>query len=162
MDTVTLTGTTIRGSVKGRTINCSVRSAPAGLRLPPGQYVLKALTDNPVHGPTVSIEGGGSSPASQQFKGMRVEGAPGSTSPAAIATLVPPGVAGAAHNLTAPGGAPGIMKWTPPGAPQSSYSKVAPTGLKDVAAGKVDAPAGKYAPAAAKFLTRRVCLPSAS
>ncbi len=69
MDTVTLTGTTIRGSVKGRTINCAVRSSPAGLRLPPGQYVMTAEQNNAVYGPVVSIQGSSSSPGPQTPRG---------------------------------------------------------------------------------------------
>jgi hypothetical protein len=136
MDTVTLTGTTIRGSVNGRTINCSVRSAPAGLKLPPGQYVLKASPNNPVHGPTVAIESAGAT----------------ASTATAVATLAPPGVAVSHHKFTPPGSAPGIMKLTPgapgaikvaPGAPQTH--KIAPRAVKDAPAEKVDfAPSWKW------------------
>jgi hypothetical protein len=124
MDTITLTGTTLRGSVDGRTINCSVKSSPAGLRLPPGQYILKAAPNNPVYGPAVSIEGG----------------APAAGQASAVAALVAPG-APVSHYYKTPQGAgsPGAIKF-------------GPAGIKDAPTGKVDAPAGKFfEPPAGKF-----------
>jgi hypothetical protein len=56
MESLRLEGTTIRGVVQGRAINCVISSAPAGLALPRGQYWLSAAEKSPVYGQFLSIE----------------------------------------------------------------------------------------------------------
>jgi hypothetical protein len=56
METLTLVRSMIRGSVAGKMVNCTVRSSPAGLTLPAGQYLLRPAADNPVYGLVMSIE----------------------------------------------------------------------------------------------------------
>lgn len=77
MDTLTLDGTTIRGVVNGRKINCVISSSPAGLTLPRGQYVLRAEEKNAVYGQLLSIEPaqvGGGSPGGGQASAIRASG----------------------------------------------------------------------------------------
>ena len=118
MDSLRLEGTTIRGVVQGRKINCTIASAPAGLALPSGEYWLSAAETSPVYGQLLSIEA------------AREPGAPGGAgrhkieppnalklSPTAIATLVP---AGEASGIKAGGDfhikfAPGTIKDAPAG-----------------------------------------------
>ena len=59
MESLRLDGTTIRGLVKGRPVNCIVRSVPDGLVLPPGQYVLRVGENNPIYGLFLSVEAAG-------------------------------------------------------------------------------------------------------
>ena len=56
METLTLVQSMIRGSVAGKMVNCTVRSSPAGLTLPAGQYFLRPAANNPVYGLVMSIE----------------------------------------------------------------------------------------------------------
>jgi len=67
METLTLAQSTIRGFVAGKMVNCAVRSSPAGLTLPAGQYLLRPAANNPVYGLVMSIEPmrpGGQGPSS--------------------------------------------------------------------------------------------------
>jgi hypothetical protein len=152
MDTVTLSGSTIRGSVKGRTINCSVKTSPVGLKLPAGTYLLKSSSDNPVYGATVSIQATAGSVQS----------------PAAVATLLPPGssVAGRAAAPAAVKFAPGTPathKDAPPTAhkiaPPATHAIAAATAHKLAPAGKViDAPASPRDPASGLVQAQRVLI----
>jgi hypothetical protein len=115
METLTLAQSTIRGFVAGKMVNCAVRSSPAGLTLPAGQYLLRPAADNPVYGLVMSIEP------------MR----PGGQGPASV-KLTPAGlkVTPAAVKMT-----PAAVKMAP------AAVKMTPAGLKMAPASKVDSPA---------------------
>lgn len=141
METLALSGSTIRGTVKGKLVNCSVKTSPVGLKLPPGRYVLRASAANPVYGTVLSIESLSSGDAG---------GA------AAIATLLPPGVN---HPSTptaikfAPPAAPSAQKVTPAGLKVAPGAhKIAPSTIKDAPAVKADfAPSMKFDSPSMKF-----------
>jgi hypothetical protein len=89
METLTLAQSTIRGFVAGKMVNCAVRSSPAGLTLPAGQYLLRPAADNPVYGLVMSIEPmrpGGQGPASVKMTpaGLKVTPAGLKVTPAAL------------------------------------------------------------------------------
>jgi hypothetical protein len=56
MERLTLQRSTIHGTVHGQRVMSTVRAAPAGLILPPGQYLLHSPVDNPVYGQVMAIE----------------------------------------------------------------------------------------------------------
>jgi hypothetical protein len=128
MDTLRLDGTTIRGVVRGRQINCLVHSAPVGLVLPAGRYLLR-IENNPVFGVLVSVEAA-SGPDGLEPVGIHFKMPPAALkdAPAAVATLVPPGQA---------------TGFTP-----------APGNLKDVPANLKDSPASKFFTAGSAGSTR--------
>jgi hypothetical protein len=136
MESLRLDGTTIRGLVKGRPVNCIVRSVPDGLVLPPGQYVLRVGENNPIYGLFLAVEAAGAPGAAASALKWTPDTAPGALkhSPAAVATLVP---------TTKPAYS-AIIKEVPGG-------KLAATALKYVPAAKFDAPAAKFDAPAAKF-----------
>jgi hypothetical protein len=161
MESVTLSGTTIRGSVKGRTINCALRTSPAGLKLPPGTYLLKPAENNPVYGLVMAIETAGpTGPVAPSYSKMPAG------SPAAVATLVPPGAASAHFKDTPAAGAMAgspIMHKVQPGGPAGhkvtpAAHKVAALAHKDAPAGKVAAPASPRDPAANLGQQQRVLI----
>ena len=132
MESLRLDGTTIRGMVKGRAVNCIVRSVPDGLVLPPGQYVLRVGENNPIYGLFLSVEAAiapGVAPAVSydKFRPSAMK-----DSPAAVATLVPT----TADYAT-------VWKLPP--------HKIAPAAKFDTPAVKIEAPAAKFDAPAAKF-----------
>ena len=50
MSSLTLSNSTIRGTVGQRQISCAFRVTPSGLRLPPGQYALVRGPQSPIYG----------------------------------------------------------------------------------------------------------------
>jgi hypothetical protein len=135
MDTVTLVESMMRGFVAGKMIHCTVRSSPAGLKLPAGQYLLRPAVDNPVYGRVMSIEpmwAGGLGPSAVKYGAQTYE----------------------YWKLSAHRGIPDASKVdAPAGLKMAPASKVdAPAGLKMAPASKVDAPAAlKMAPAGLKM-----------
>ena len=136
MESLRLDGTTIRGLVKGRPVNCIVRSVPDGLVLPPGQYVLRVGENNPIYGLFLSVEAAGAPGAAASALKWTPDTAPAALkhSPAAVATLVP---------TTKPAYS-AILKEVP-GFKSVSFRDVASSKV-DAPASKVDAPAIKYVP----------------
>lgn len=122
MESLKLEGTTIRGVVQGRKINCVISSAPAGLALPSGEYWLSAAETSPVYGQLLSIEAArepGVTPGASRHK---IEPPTALKDSPAIATLVP---AGQASGIKAGGDfhikfAPGALKDAPAGSPSGS------------------------------------------
>ena len=139
MESLRLDGTTIRGMVKGRPVNCVVRSVPDGLVLPPGQYVLRVGENNPIYGLFLSVEAAiapGVAPAVSydKFRPSAMK-----DSPAAVATLVPT----TADYAT-------VWK-LPPHRIAPAAHKIAPAAKFDTPAVKIEAPAAKFDAPAAKF-----------
>jgi hypothetical protein len=118
MDSLRLEGTTIRGVVQGRKINCTIASAPAGLALPSGQYWLSAAETSPVFGQLLSIEAAREPRVTPGTVGHKIEPATARADSPAIATLVP---AAEASGIKAGG---------------DFHIKFAPGALKDAPAGK--------------------------
>lgn len=124
MDELRLDGTTIRGVVQGRLVNCVVRSVPDGLMLPPGRYLLRPGEPNPVYGPFLSVE----------------------------AASGPGGVGAAADVFKMPPGAPSSVEFKmPPGAPSAVEFKMPPAALKDSPAAIATLVPADPAPGAIKF-----------
>ena len=143
MESLRLDGTTIRGLVKGRPVNCIVRSVPDGLVLPRGQYLLRVGENNPIYGLFLAVEATAAPGSAAAINYMKMAPSALKDSPAAaIATLVPAKPAYGAILKEVPG-APAAVKYAP-------ASKVdAPAALKYAPAGEKYAPAAvKYAPAA--------------
>jgi len=136
MESLRLDGPAIRGLVKGRPVNCIVRSVPDGLVLPPGQYVLRVGENNPIYGVFLAVEAAAAPGAAASALKWTPDAAPSALkhSPAAVATLVP---------TTKPAYS-AILKEVP-----GQAHKMAP-------AGKVDAPAIKYVPG--QGMTARVII----
>ena len=141
MESLRLDGTTIRGMVKGRHVNCIVRSVPDGLVLPRGQYVLRIGENNPIYGLFLSVE---AAAAAGGAAAMDIFKAPGilKDSPATVATLVPTKPAYSAIIKELPGAAHKIAP---------AAHKIAPAAKFDAPAAKFDAPAAKFDAPAAKF-----------
>jgi hypothetical protein len=120
MDSLRLEGTTIRGVVQGRKINCVVASAPGGLALPSGQYWLSAAETSPIYGQLLSIEAAREPGVKPGTITHKIEPPTARADSPAIATLVP---AGEASGIKAGG---------------DFHIKYAPGALKDAPAGKFD------------------------
>ena len=118
METLRLEGTTIRGVVQGRKINCVIASAPAGLALPSGQYWLSAAETSPIYGQLLSIEAAREPDAAPGTGRHKIEPPAALKYSPAVATLVP---AGQASGIKAGG---------------DFHIKFAPGALKDAPAGK--------------------------
>ena len=56
METLTLQQSTIRGTVLGKAVFCTLRGSPAGLQLAAGSYLLQSPQNNPVYGLVMVIE----------------------------------------------------------------------------------------------------------
>ena len=56
METLTLQQSTIRGTVLGKAVFCTLRGSPAGLQLAAGSYLLQPPQNNPVYGLVMVIE----------------------------------------------------------------------------------------------------------
>lgn len=56
MEKLTIHQSTIHGAIHGKPVMATFRTSPPGLRLPPGQYVLRPPVDNPVYGLVMSLE----------------------------------------------------------------------------------------------------------
>jgi hypothetical protein len=160
MESLRLDGTTIRGTVKGRQINCIVRSVPDGLVLPRGQYLLRVGENNPIYGLFLAVEAAGGPAAASAHKLTGHWGV--KDTPAAVATLVPtkpaysaiikevPGahkIAPVAHKVAA--GAHKIAPAAKFDAPAVKFD--APAAKFDAPAVKIEAPAAKFDAPAAKF-----------
>ena len=162
MESLRLDGTTIRGTVKGRQVNCIVRSVPDGLVLPRGQYLLRVGENNPIYGMFLSVEVAGAPGAaasalkwtpspvkdSPSFSWDKMSPTAVKYSPAAVATLVPTKPAYSAIIKEVPGAhkiAPVAHKIA------AGAHKIAAAGKMDAPAIKADAPAIKFDAPAAKF-----------
>ena len=152
METLTLQQSTIRGTVLGKAVFCTLRGSPAGLQLAAGSYLLQPPQNNPVYGLVMVIEPltRAAEAATSAFDSFRKAQA---TAPGKIA-LGPPAnpsavklTEPAAHKATDPA----AVKFTSP----SAVKMTDPSAVKftDPSAVKMTDPAAiKFAdPAAVKF-----------
>jgi ribosomal protein L32E len=160
METLTLQQSTIRGTVLGKAVFCTLRGSPAGLQLAAGSYLLQPPQNNPVYGLVMVIEPltRAAEAATSAFDSFRKAQA---TAPGKIA-LGPPAnpsavklTEPAAHKATDPAAvkftSPSAVKMTDP----SAVKFTDPSGVKmtDPSAVKfTDPSAVKYSdPSAVKF-----------
>jgi len=160
METLTLQQSTIRGTVLGKAVFCTLRGSPAGLQLAAGSYLLQSPQNNPVYGLVMVIEPltRAAEAATSAFDSFRKAQA---TAPGKIA-LGPPAnpsavkfTEPAAHKATDPAAVkftnPSAVKMTDP----SAVKFTDPSGVKmtDPSAVKfTDPSAVKYSdPSAVKF-----------
>ena len=168
METLTLQQSTIRGTVLGKAVFCTLRGSPAGLQLAAGSYLLQPPQNNPVYGLVMVIEPltRAAEAATSAFDSFRKAQA---TAPGKIA-LGPPAnpsavklTEPAAHKATDPAAvkftSPSAVKMTDPSAVKftdpSAVKMTDPAAIKfaDPAAVKLTDPSAvKYSePSAVKF-----------